>query len=41
MILLLGEMMNLKGSNSNPLKAVVLESKLDNRKGPFSDNISS
>jgi len=35
MILLLGEMMNLKGSNSNPLKAVVLESKLDNRKGPL------
>ncbi len=35
MILLLGEMMDLKGSNSHPLKGVILESKLDNRKGPL------
>jgi len=34
-ILLLGEMMILRGSNSNPLKAIILESKLDNRKGPL------
>jgi len=35
MILLLGEMMDLKGNNSHPLKGVILESKLDNRKGPL------
>ena len=35
MILLLGEMMNLKGSDSHPLKGIILESKLDNRKGPL------
>ncbi len=35
MILLLGEMMELKGKASNPLKAVVLESKLDAHRGPL------
>jgi len=35
MILLLGEMMDLKGDLSNKLEAIVLESKLDTHKGPL------
>jgi len=35
MILLLGEMMGLKSKSSNKLQAIVLESKMDTRKGPL------